>query len=155
MTITQADDQTAVDHRPGIEVLATPSELDLLTVDGLVDRGRAAMARHAWMLLLDLTGLSFCDARGLSALVRIANHADAAGCRYGLIAPQPPVAKLLRITGLNARMPAFATIEDALTHVTPMAGVQGAARSPIARIGGNGPVRGVERGQTCWCSAWS
>ena len=155
MTITQEDNQTAADHRTGIEILSAPQELDLVTSDGLVEQGRAAVAQHARLLLLDLTGLSFCDARGLSALVWIANHADAAGCRYGLVAPQPPVAKLLRITGLNARMPAFATIEDALAHVTPMAGVQGAARSPIARIGGNRPVRGVERGQTCWCSALS
>jgi D-arabinose 1-dehydrogenase-like Zn-dependent alcohol dehydrogenase len=46
------------------------------------------------LLLLDLTGLSFCDARGLSAFVRIANRADAAGCRYGFIAPQPLVASI-------------------------------------------------------------
>jgi anti-anti-sigma factor len=69
--------------------------------------------------LLDLTGLSFCDARGLGALVRIANNADAAGCRYALIAPQPPVVKLLRIGGLSSRLPVFASIRDALAHLPP------------------------------------
>ena len=64
-------------------------------------------------MLLDLTGLSFCDARGLSAFVRIANRADAAGCGFGLIAPRPPVAKILRISGLDIRLPVFATIDDA------------------------------------------
>jgi hypothetical protein len=66
-------------------------------------------------------GLSFCDARGLSAFVRIANHADAAGCRFGLIAPQLPVAKILRISGLDSRMPVFATIDDALAVLTATA----------------------------------
>jgi anti-sigma B factor antagonist len=121
MTITQEKHQTTADRGAGIEILGTPSELDLLTADGLAEQARAAIARHPWLLLLDLTSLFFCDARGLSALVRIANHADPAGCRYGLIGPQPPVAKLLRVTGLNDRMPVFATIEDALAHFTALA----------------------------------
>ena len=91
-----------------------PAELDLTTSEGVVEQGYAAIARSARLLLLDLTGLSFCDARGLSAFVRIANHADAAGCRFGLIAPRPPVAKILRISGLDSRMPVFAAIDDAL-----------------------------------------
>jgi anti-sigma B factor antagonist len=115
--MTQTQNQTTADPNARIEILGMPDELDLLTAEGLVAQGRAAIARQAWLLLLDLTGLSFCDARGLSALVRIANHADAAGCRYGLIAPQPPVAKILRIGGLNERLPVFATIDDALAAI--------------------------------------
>ena len=38
-------------------------------------RGCAAVA-HAGLLLLDLGGLSFCDARGLRAFVQIAKLAD-------------------------------------------------------------------------------
>lgn len=116
--MTQAQNQTTPDTSAGIEILRMPDELDLLTADGLVEQGRAAIARHARLLLLDLTELSFCDARGLSALVRIANHADAAGCRYRLIAPRPPVAKVLRISGLNERLPVFATTDDALSDLT-------------------------------------
>jgi anti-anti-sigma factor len=65
-------------------------ELDLATADGLAARGCDAFA-HAWLLLLDLSNLSFCDACGLSALVRIANHADITGGRCALIAPQRQV----------------------------------------------------------------
>jgi anti-anti-sigma factor len=117
MTITQNQNQATAGHGTGVEILGMPPELDLITADGLAERGHAAIAGHARLLLLDLTGLSFCDARGLGALVRIANRADAAGCRYALIAPPRPVAKLLRITGLNARMPVFATLDDALAHL--------------------------------------
>ena len=112
--MTDGGSKTTADRGDGIHILRVPGELDLATADGLAERGRAAIARHARLLLLDLTGLTFCDARGLSAFVRIANHADATGCRYGLIAPPPPVAKLLRITGLAKRMQLFATIDDAL-----------------------------------------
>lgn len=101
-----------------------PEELDLLTADRLVEQGCAALARQPRLLLLDLAGLSFCDARGLGALVRIANQADAAGCRYGLIAPRAPVAKILRIGDLNRRLPVFATIEDALASLAAIADPQ-------------------------------
>ena len=89
----------------------------------MVAQGRAAVARLARLVLLDLTGLSFCDARGLSAFVRIANQAGAAGCGFGLIAPQPPVAKILRISGLDRRLPVFATIDDALALRAALADV--------------------------------
>jgi anti-sigma B factor antagonist len=107
----------------GIEIVPMPAELDLTTSQGVAVQGCAAIARLAQLVLLDLTGLSFCDARGLSAFVEIANQADAAGCGFGLIAPRPPVAKILRITGLDSRMPVFATIDDALALRTATATV--------------------------------
>ncbi len=119
--MTQGENQTTPDRRAGIEILPMPAELDLATSEGVVEQGYAAIARPARLLLLDLTGLSFCDARGLSAFVRIANHADAAGCRFGLIAPRPPVAKVLRISGLDSRLPVFAAIDDALALLTATA----------------------------------
>ena len=121
--MTQGENQTTADRGAGIEIVSMPAELDLTTSEGVVAQGCAAIARPARLLLLDLTGLSFCDARGLSAFVRIANHADAAGCGFGLIAPRPPVAKILRISGLDSRMPVFATIDDARALRTATAGV--------------------------------
>lgn len=109
----QGENETATARGAGIEIVRMPAELDLTTSEGVVAQGCAAMARPVRLLLLDLTGLSFCDARGLSAFVRIANHADAAGCGFGLIAPRPPVAKILRLSDLDSRMPVFATVDDA------------------------------------------
>ena len=96
-----------------IQVVPVRGELDLAVADGLAARGYAAIGRQARVLLLDVAGVSFCDACGLSALVRIANRADRAGCRYGLIAPQPPVVKILRITGLDQRLPVFTSVNEA------------------------------------------
>jgi anti-sigma B factor antagonist len=104
------------------QILRVQGELDLATADSLYRRGRTAIGRHPRLLLLDLTGLSFCDASGLSAFVRIANEAEAAGCGYGLIAPQPLVAKMLRITGLHQRLQVFATSDEAYLCLTALAG---------------------------------
>ena len=117
------ENQATAYSRAGIEIVSMPAELDLTTSEGVVEQGCAAIARLARLLLLDLAGLSFCDARGLSAFVRIANRADAAGCGFGLIAPRPPVAKILRISGLDSRMPVFATIDDAQMLLTAVARV--------------------------------
>ena len=121
--MTPGENQTTADSGAGIEIVSMPAELDLTTSEGVVAQGCAAIARSARLVLLDLAGLSFCDARGLSAFVRIANQADAAGCGFGLIAPRPMVAEILRISGLDSRMPVFATIDDAWALRTAIAGV--------------------------------
>jgi anti-anti-sigma factor len=118
------------DRDGAIQILDAPGELDLATADGVCEQGRAAIARHARLVLFDLTGMYFCDARGLSAFVRVANDADAAGCGYGLIAPQPPVARILRITGLDKRLRTFATIDEAVQRHTAVTG--GCARLSMA-----------------------
>jgi len=115
--MTEGATRTAAGSGAGIEILRAPEELDLATADSLAGQG-CAIAVQARVLLLDLTNLSFCDARGLSAFVRIANQADRAGCRLALIAPQPPVAKVLRICRLDQRLPVFATTGHALAGLT-------------------------------------
>lgn len=52
-----------------IQVVHVRGELDLALADSLAVRGYAAIGRQARVLLLDLAGVSFCDACGLSALV--------------------------------------------------------------------------------------
>ncbi len=117
------ENQTTADSGAGIEIVSMPAELDLTTSEDVVAQGCAAIAHPARLLLLDLTGLSFFDARGLSAFVRIANRADAAGCGFGLIAPRAPVANILRISGLDSRLPVFATIDDPRALRTVIASV--------------------------------
>jgi anti-anti-sigma factor len=117
------ENQTTADSGAGIEIMSMPAELDLTTSEHVVAQGCAAIARLARLVLLDLTPLSFCDARGLSAFVRIANQADAAGCGFALITPRPPVAKILQISGLDSRLQVFATIDDARALRTATAGV--------------------------------
>jgi anti-anti-sigma factor len=112
--------RAAADRGYLIEILPAPPELDLATAEGLVQQGYAALARHPRLLLLDLAGSVFCDARGLSALVRVANLADAAGCPCALIAPLPQVTKMLRISRLDQRLPVFTTSDDALASRAPM-----------------------------------
>ena len=78
-------DQIPLDQRQAdsLDVVAgeagNKGAADLTTSEGVVEQVMRAIARLARLVLLDLTGLSFCDARGLSAFVRIVDHADVAG----------------------------------------------------------------------------
>jgi hypothetical protein len=68
--MTHGENQTTADSGAGIEIVSMPAELDLTTSEGAAAQGCAAIARLARLVLLDLAGLSFCDARGLSAFAR-------------------------------------------------------------------------------------
>jgi anti-sigma B factor antagonist len=58
--------------------------------------------RHA--LLLDLNELTFLDSSGLGALVSLHQQARSGGWSLLVAAPQPPVAMVLRISGLAQRL---------------------------------------------------
>ena len=62
---------------------------------------RDAIDAHGGAVLLDMAGLSFCDARGLGALVRMSRHAGQAGSCLHLVAPPPLLVEIIRITGLG------------------------------------------------------
>ncbi|MGO4462866.1 STAS domain-containing protein [Streptomyces sp. M-16] len=66
--------------------------------DALAEAVRAGPPR----LVVDLSGLTFCDSTGLNALLQTRLDADAAGVRLLLAAPPPNVMRLLEITGTAA-----------------------------------------------------
>lgn len=107
-------DVVLADERGRVQLIDVSGELDLATADGLTERGYAAIGRGPRVLLIDLAHVSFCDLRGLSSLVRGANRADRAGCRYGLLAAQPQAVRLLRLTGLDQRLPVLPFFTRAL-----------------------------------------
>ena len=53
---------------------------------------------------MDLSGLAFCDACGLGALIRIAAYAETAGCRLELVKPSRAATRIMRITGVDDRL---------------------------------------------------
>ena len=79
-------------------------ELDIATAETAVRYVRQVIDHHHGPVIADVAMLSFCDARGLNALLRIAGHAQRAGSPFQLTSPSPSLTKLLRITGLDRRL---------------------------------------------------
>lgn len=86
--------------------LTFAGELDAASADQAYGYVRDAIDSYGGPVLLDVARLSFCDARGLGALVRMSRHAEQSGSSLHLVAPRPLLAKIIRITGLDGMLPA-------------------------------------------------
>ena len=78
-------------------------ELDMDTADQAFRYVQQVINRHRGPVVVSLAGVSFCDARGLRALVRMANYADQANCPFRVASPGPRLTKLMRMTGLDGK----------------------------------------------------
>jgi anti-anti-sigma factor len=80
-------------------------ELDAATTDIALEYVTQVIARSSGPIEVDLTGLSFCDARGLRALAGMSARARTAGRQLRLTGTRPGIAKIMRITGMDASFP--------------------------------------------------
>ena len=87
----------------GETIVDLGGELDIASAEVAVSYVRAAIDRHRRPVMVDLTALAFCDARGLAALVRMAGYAEQMGCTFRLSSPSRSLVKIMRITGLHRR----------------------------------------------------
>ncbi len=86
-------------------------EIDIATVAAFEEGVRTALGAGV-EVVVDMSETTFMDSTGLSALVRVAGgRSDSEGARPSLvlIAPSPPVAKTLEISGIDR----LVTIRDA------------------------------------------
>jgi anti-anti-sigma factor len=97
----------------GEATVALGGELDIVSAEVAVSYVRDVIDRHRGPVIVDLTALAFCDAQGLSALVRMAGYAEQMGCTFRLASPSLALVKIMRITGLDRRFLAFQVPEQA------------------------------------------
>lgn len=97
-------------------VLAMSGDLDLLAAPELYQRGAHAVeGRHN--LILDLSGVTFCDSSGFNALIRLRRRAEEAGGRLLLAAPPEQVVRLLALSGAQVLFPTTETLDEARAMV--------------------------------------
>jgi anti-sigma B factor antagonist len=128
-------------------------ELDAASADQACQYVRDVIDAHGGQVLLDMAGLSFCDARGLGALVRMSRHAGQAGASLHLVAPPPRLMKIIRITSLGDNLPvrrkeAGATASSVSQSVPLVTYAYGQPRPPFG-------IAGRSRRRSGWhnCSA--
>jgi anti-anti-sigma factor len=101
---SSASDELAVSIvrvRAGQVRIAFLGELVASTQEQVLSAVTAALNADATAVLeLDLAGVGFLDARGLTALVKARTLAECQGCRAVLLHPRPWIARVLRAGGL-------------------------------------------------------
>lgn len=98
----------------GHTVIAVHGELDFATTAALRDRMATVLDVTTTPVIVDLSGISFCDASGVAMLIGAQRHAARRGLTVSLAAPRPNVSKILRITGLDRTFTIHSTVTAAL-----------------------------------------
>jgi anti-sigma B factor antagonist len=107
-----------------VSVVGNPDDTVVVTVRGNLDIDSAPVLRTTLdqvldqrqpRVVVDLSGIEFCDSTGLSAFVVGHNRARAAGGWLRLASPGEFLSELLGTVGLTERLGVYPTVGDALT----------------------------------------
>ena len=82
--------------------MSVQGEIDLYTVPRLQRELASVLAAGPVRLVVDLSGVDFCDSTGVNVLLAGHRQAREAGGDLELAAPRPAVRKILQVTGLEA-----------------------------------------------------
>ncbi|MCX5226605.1 STAS domain-containing protein [Streptomyces sp. NPDC006553] len=96
------------------ELLAPVGELDHYTAELLRSPLDQALDAGRSRLVVDCSGLEFCDSTGLNVLLGARLRADAAGGGVHLVGMRPAVARVFHITGAEAVFTVHETLATAL-----------------------------------------
>ncbi|MFJ4628279.1 STAS domain-containing protein [Streptomyces sp. NPDC088847] len=116
-----------------IAVTTVTGELDVRSAPAVYRRALEALTRCP-LVVVDLSGVTFCDSSGFNALLRLRRRAEEAGTRLALAAPPGQVARLLALTGADTVFPVYGSLAAARTGLLT---AEDAGREP--RSGASAP----------------
>lgn len=133
----QAEASLSVLTRPGFTIARLEGDLDIASIPALRERLLSVLGPGMRLLIIDLSGVPFCDVSGLAVLIGTQRRARGLGITVRLAAPRPQMTKLLRVSGLESHFTICAALDDALPVQVPMQGgrPQTAASPPAAAVG--------------------
>lgn len=97
-------------------VIAATGEIDLHTAPRLETELTDQIRAGVGQLIVDLRDVEFCDSTGVNVLLSAMRRAHEHGGGLSLVGPQPPVRKVLGITGLDSVFAVRDSIEDAINR---------------------------------------
>jgi anti-sigma B factor antagonist len=99
-----------------VTVVLVEGELDVGTAPGLAGE-LEPLADAGGHLILDMSGVRFCDCAGLSLFLRLDKRAATAGGSLHLAALTAPVRRLITLAKLNDVLPVAPTVADVLAQL--------------------------------------
>ena len=77
-------------------------EIDLYTAPRLQSELMSALSGNPARLIVDMSGVEFCDSTGMNVLLSCLRRARERGGELEIATPKPAVRKILQVTGLDA-----------------------------------------------------
>ena len=132
-----------IGHEQGCAIVTVVGEIDISTAPQLRERLFERAATGA-PLVVDLGQVSFIDSVGLAVLVGTANRAAAHGGSLQVACGQPKIQELLRLTGLDRRIPLVRSLDEALQNrAATSANPSVSAEAAGGRDAGSSPAVGT------------
>lgn len=100
-------------HRTGCAVVVATGELDLAGARRVLDKLDRLVTEGRDRIVLDMSGVAFCGAQAMSALVRTRARAQRAGGWLRLAAVPPHVRRVFGKTDLERLFPHFPDVASA------------------------------------------
>ncbi len=93
-------DVTTRHPRPGAAVVTVRGDIDLVTAPRLADKLTALCRTPLYLVLVDLSGVDFLSARGITVLLTLERHCREASIELSLVS-SPTVRRVLERLGLT------------------------------------------------------
>lgn len=100
-------------HEAGPVVLTVTGELDHHTAPQLTQALKSAPLADGSPLVIDLSGLAYCDSTGITVLVTAYQRAEAAGSSFSLAGLSHDLRRVFQTVGLDQVFPLHSTLDDA------------------------------------------
>ena len=136
-----ASSALSVRRQDGYTIVTISGGLDIAHVPALREQLFGLLQPDASRIVVDLSGVTSCDASGLAVLVGTSRRARLLGGVLRLAAPAPPVEAVLRLTGLDSRFEIFDT-GPAATRASAADGPDHEAERGVVHAPGFGYRRG-------------
>ncbi|MFJ7216042.1 STAS domain-containing protein [Amycolatopsis sp. NPDC098790] len=114
--LTSAPSRTAITATAERTVVTVTGDLDLARTDRLASLLCEELDLAPRALVIDLTGLAFCSARGLGVLLEAVSVARAADVPVAVVAEGRAVLRPVRVLGLEDALPLHRTLAEATGH---------------------------------------
>jgi anti-anti-sigma factor len=110
----QAEMSLSVINRPPFTIARLEGDLDIATTPLMRERLLSVLGPGVRLLIIDMSGVSFCDVSALGVLISTQRRARGLGITVRLAALRPQAAKLMRLTGLDRHFTISAALDDVL-----------------------------------------
>jgi len=110
--VSEQPDQLS--HVNGVPVVRAAVEVDATNAQDLRSAIVAALAAGAERLIVDMSQTEFCDSTGLNVLVRAHKRLAEAGGELLLVASEPTLLRIFKVTGMDTMFHLFASLDEAL-----------------------------------------
>ena len=98
-------------------VITAAGEIDLTIAEYLRNALLSTLNAGATALVVDLTGATFLDSAGVTALVRASRRASVSEAALRLAVTAPPVLRVIDLVGLNQLVPVYPSVAEAIASL--------------------------------------